>query len=116
MEKKIMMPANYNVMSEEEMTYTQGGNAVDAAFSAVVSLSSLAVSVLYIYNYAKGMKATREYIKAHKGEDTSTLVDGGIEVYSNYVQSSPVNAIKDIAAGLASMSFFPITALCVVTA
>ena len=25
MENKIMMPANYNVMNEEEMTYTTGG-------------------------------------------------------------------------------------------
>ena len=25
MEKKLMMPANYNVMTEEEMTYTEGG-------------------------------------------------------------------------------------------
>ena len=25
MENKIMMPASYNVMSEEEMTYTEGG-------------------------------------------------------------------------------------------
>ena len=115
MEKKIMMPANYNVMSEEEMTYTQGGDATSILYMAS-SVCSLVLSVAYVYNYAKGMKATRDYIKAHKGEDTSTLVDGGLEAYSNYVQSSPVNAVKGIAAGLASGSFFPITALCVVTA
>lgn len=26
MEKKLMLPANYNVMNEEEMTYTSGGD------------------------------------------------------------------------------------------
>lgn len=27
MEKKLMLPANYNVMNEEEMTYTSGAAA-----------------------------------------------------------------------------------------
>lgn len=115
MEKKIMMPANYNAMSEEEMTYTQGGALGDFIWP-VVWASEIAVSCLYVYNYAKGMIATRDYIKAHKGEDTSTLIDGGLNTYANYVQSSPINAVKGIAAGFASVSFLPITALCVITA
>lgn len=115
MEKKIMMPANYTAMSEEEMTYTQGGALGDFIWP-IVSIANVALSCLYVYNYAKGMVATRDYIKAHKGEDTSTLVDGGMKVYSDYVQSSPINAVKGVAAGLASISFFPITALCVITA
>ena len=28
MEKKLMLPANYNVMNEEEMTYTSGGDGL----------------------------------------------------------------------------------------
>ena len=33
MENKMKMPANYNVMNEEEMTYTQGGSVVGAVSS-----------------------------------------------------------------------------------
>ena len=34
MEAKMMMPANYCVMSEEEMTYTEGGATAVQAFCA----------------------------------------------------------------------------------
>ena len=34
MEKTLMMPASYNVMNEQEMTYTQGGAS---AFEALVA-------------------------------------------------------------------------------
>lgn len=33
MEKKLMLPANYNVMNEEEMTYTSGGDGFTAPFA-----------------------------------------------------------------------------------
>lgn len=116
MENKMMMPANYNVLDEEEMTYIDGGDAITGAVSLVSSVAGLVMSGLYIFNYYKGMVATRNYIKAHKGEDTSTLVDGGMNTYANYMSASPINAVKGIAAGLASMSFLPITVLCMVTA
>ena len=35
MEKKLMLPANYNVMNEEEMTYTSGGDGFTAPFAVV---------------------------------------------------------------------------------
>ena len=34
MENKIMMPASYNVLSCEEMTYTEGGATVGQAVAA----------------------------------------------------------------------------------
>ncbi len=37
MENKIMMPASYNVLSNEEMTYTEGGATVGQALSQLGS-------------------------------------------------------------------------------
>ena len=37
MENKIMMPASYNVLSCEEMTYTEGGATVGQALSQLGS-------------------------------------------------------------------------------
>ena len=34
MENKMMMPASYNVLSNEEMTYTEGGATVGQALAA----------------------------------------------------------------------------------
>ena len=46
MENKMKMPANYNVMKEEEMTYTQGGSAI----GAVSALASNAFSIWSLHN------------------------------------------------------------------
>lgn len=61
MEKKMMMPANYNVMTEEEMTYTEGGYAL-----------GLVTSVLYtgisIYNEIWAAKNIKNFVDSHKGQ------------------------------------------------
>lgn len=109
MEKKMMMPASYNVMNEEEMTYTTGAGPI-------ATVAGIAFGAWNIYNYYKGMVATRNYIKANKSKDTAALIDGGINTYVNYMQSNITNAIKGVFAGATAASLFPITALCVITA
>ena len=92
MENKMKMPANYNVMNEEEMTYTQGGSA----FGAVSALAGTAFSIWGLYNYYKGMVATRNYVAAHKGQDTAALLEGGMNTYVNYLQKDLISAFKGI--------------------
>ena len=45
MEKTMMLPAMYNVLSQEEMTYTEGGATMTQALLA--ALLSLSVFLLY---------------------------------------------------------------------
>ena len=122
MEKKMMMPANYNVMTEEEMTYTQGGAAADGAAIAlgiantVSWVAGLAIGGVYLYNYYQGMVAARDYVSAHKGENATQLIDGGLTTYVNYMQSDLMSAVKGVFAGIAAVNLFPITALCLITA
>lgn len=112
MENKMKMPANYNVMNEEEMTYTQGGSAI----GAVSALASTAFGIWNLYNYYKGMVATRNYVAAHKGQDTAALLEGGMNTYVNYLQKDLVSAFKGICAGAVAVGLWPITALVVITA
>lgn len=119
MEKKMMMPANYNVMTEEEMTYTQGGAAADGAaiaLSIASRVAGLAIGGVYLYNYYQGMVAARDYVSAHKGENATQLIDGGLTTYVNYMQSDLMSAVKGVFAGIAAVNLFPITALCLITA
>ena len=90
MENKMKMPANYNVMNEEEMTYTQGGSVV----GAVSALAGTAFSIWNLYNYYKGMVATRNYVAAHKGQDTAALLEGGMNTYVNYLQKDLISALS----------------------
>ena len=112
MENIMMLPASYCVMNEEEMTYTQGGSA----FGAVSALAGTAFSIWGLYNYYKGMVATRNYVAAHKGQDTAALLEGGMNTYVNYLQKDLVSAFKGICAGSAAVGLWPITALVIITA
>ena len=62
METTMMYPAAYCVMTEEEMTYTEGGANLLQAVCAVA---------VPVYGWLAGVSAIRDYRKAHP---TSRLV------------------------------------------
>lgn len=114
MEKKLTMPANYAVLSQDEMTYTEGGaGEILTAASGVVSL---AITGLFIYNYVWGLNAGRSWVKAHKTESTSTIIDHALQDFTAYINSSLVNAVRGVYTAVQYVSLFPITALVLLTA
>ena len=58
MEKKLMLPANYNVMNEEEMTYTSGGDGFTAPFAVGWTIGA----VISVANLIWGLDQTRTWI------------------------------------------------------
>lgn len=80
MEMKLMLPAGYNVLTEEEMTYTEGGaNVVDAFVACVIP----------IYGWYKGVTAVRDYRKKNPTTWTST----GADALTRYMNKSTTNAL-----------------------
>ena len=71
MEKKLMLPANYNVMNEEEMTYTSGGDGFTAPFAVGWTIGA----VISVANLIWGLDQTRTWIKNNKknGENITDL-------------------------------------------
>ena len=55
MENKIMMPASYNALSCEEMTYTEG----------VVGVVEAAMAWFPLYGWYKAVSAIHDYRKAN---------------------------------------------------
>lgn len=87
MEMTMRLPMNYNVLSEEEMTYTSGGaNAAEA----------LLAWIFLPYGWFKGTMAIREYSKANP----DTWLDTGLDALSSHMESSAVNMLYDIACAL----------------
>ena len=82
--EKMMMPAYYNVLSTEEMTYTEGGATMVQAACAWF---------LPFYGWFKGITAVRDYRK--KNPDTWT--ETGLDALSKDMEKSTANAIRDIA-------------------
>ena len=77
MEMTIRMPDRYNAMSQEEMTYTNGGAAADvvAIASAVVSTAAM---VYGIYSTIWGITGARNWVAANKGGELSPTVEKAV--------------------------------------
>ena len=81
--EKMMMPAYYNVLSTEEMTYTEGGaTMVQAACAWFIPF----------YGWFKGITAVRDYRKKNPNNWTET----GLDALSKDMEKSTANAIRDI--------------------
>jgi len=68
MENKIMMPASYNVMSQEEMTYTDGGGVDTIVIGGTTYKGAFLRSLLGLRSTAFSVSTT---------EDTVTITTRG---------------------------------------
>lgn len=91
MENKIMMPAYYNVMTEEEMTYTEGGaNTVEAICAWFVPF----------YGWYKGITAVRDFRK----QNPDNWIEKGMDALSKDMEKSTANLFYDIACSFSVAS------------
>lgn len=91
MEAKMMMPANYCVMSEEEMTYTDGGATAVQAFCAWF---------VPFYGWYKGITAVRDY----RQKNPKTWTKTGMDALDAHMAKSSANAIYDIGCSICVVS------------
>lgn len=83
MEKTMMLPAMYNVLSQEEMTYTEGGATMTQA---------LLVALLPPYGWYKASTEIRDYRK----KNPNTWLDTGLDAFVAGCEKSVTNAIYGI--------------------
>lgn len=84
--EKMMMPAYYNVLSTEEMTYTEGG--ANASMS-----EALLCWLIPPYGWIKGLSAVRDY----RRKNPTTWMDTGLDALVADMEKSTANAVRDIA-------------------
>lgn len=100
MEMNVRMPANYNVMNEEEMTYTTGG--ASAAYYASLA-GSLVVGGLLLYNWVDQLLGARSWYAANKTGNIGTDIENAIQTWVDYTGSSAWNAVRSIAATITAV-------------
>ena len=106
MEKKMMMPANYNVMNEEEMTYTTGG-----AVPGLGVIPSLLYAGLSIYNEIWAAKNIKNFVDSHKGQDTSATINAAVDQFKNYINKDVKSAVIGVYSVWNQLSWWPITGI-----
>ena len=115
MEMTIRMPDRYNAMSQEEMTYTNGGAAADvvAIASAVVSTAAM---VYGIYSTIWGITGARNWVAANKGGELIPTVEKAVNEGVAYATSSVGTMIQICVALMGMTTVWPITAIALITA
>ena len=104
--EKMMMPAYYNVLSTEEMTYTEGG---------ATATQALCAWFLPFYGWFKGSIAIRDY----RRKNPDTWMETGMDALSKDMEKSTANMLYDLACALSvagttlSIVGLPINALIV---
>lgn len=106
MEMNVRMPANYNVMNEEEMTYTTGG--VD--FSNIVVSTMVGTGVagwiftgVMVINWLDMLGGARNWVAANKTNDLVTNLENGVKAWVDYTSASAWNAVRSIAATITAI-------------
>ena len=82
--EKMMMPAYYNVLSTEEMTYTEGGATMVQAACAWF---------LPFYGWFKGITAVRDYRK----KNPDNWLETGLDYFAKDCGKSVANLIFNIS-------------------
>lgn len=85
--EKMMMPAYYNVLSTEEMTYTEGG---------ATATQALCAWFLPFYGWFKGSVAIRDY----RRKNPNTWMETGLDALSKDMEKSTTNLLYDVACTL----------------
>lgn len=107
MENKMLMPANYSAMAEEELTYTTGGSVG----GVLGSVTYLAAGALYVYNYAWGLNQTRNWLKKNKTGNVFKTAAKAADAGMDYVSASLINSVRGVITAMQFTTLWPITAV-----
>ena len=98
MEMTVRMPASYNLMTEEEMTYTSGGNTAYDVGYAIGTVASVALVVGWCWNWLDLLMGARRWYAANKSGNLGTDLEKGVDAWADYTASSVVKCIRSVCA------------------
>lgn len=123
MQTNMMMPANYNTLNTDEMTYLSGGlsNPINDAFTSL-GVPALIVGAVSLINTLWGVNNTRNWVQNNKkNEGTSTgnvasMTVNGVDDIISYASKSIWNAVLTVYTGINLAVWWPLTAFAWLTA
>ena len=104
--KNLNLPASYAAMTEEEMTYTQGGGAFGAA-ATVVGAVVLGSSYLW------GIGQAKDWLSVKKNREGNFLTVAGraSDAIAADMAKSPANFLRDAVSTAMVVSLAPLSAI-----
>lgn len=111
MKTNLNLPAGYAVLSEEEMTYTEGG-AITILSGLVAVSSAIGFGVLGS-SYIWGVRQAKDWLAKDGNKDGNffTVVGRGFDDLGADMSQSPSNALRDGVSVTTMVLLAPLTAV-----
>lgn len=108
--KELNYPAEYAVLSSEEMTYTEGGSAI---LTGLVAVSSAIGFGVLGSSYIWGIRQAREWLKQgdNKSGNLFTVMGRAFDDLGADMRQSPSNALRDGVSAVTLVALAPVTAI-----
>ncbi len=111
--KKMNYPADYAVLSNEEMTYTTGGGAVDDAASLATTAATVVGAVVLASSYIWGIQQGRAWLAQpdNKQGNFFTVLGRAADAVGEDMSKSAANFVRDAVSSTMVVALAPLSAV-----
>ena len=111
--KKMNYPADYAVLSNEEMTYTTGGGAVDDAAGIATTAATVVGAVVLASSYIWGIQQGRAWLAQpdNKQGNFFTVLGRAFDDIGADMKQSASNALRDGVSVATLVALAPLSAI-----
>ena len=107
MKQNLTMPAEYAVLSEEEMTYTEGGSAKSVLQTAATVVGTVVLGASYIW----GIGTARSWLqdKNNRKGNVFTILGRAVDDIGEDMTKSPSNFLRDTVSTAMVVGLAPVS-------
>ena len=111
MNKNMNLPAEYAVLSEEEMTYTQGGSDIGGFASAPAA--TVVGAVVLGASYIWGISVSKDWLnkKSNREGNLFTVLGRAADAVGEDMSKSAANFVRDAVSSTMVVALAPLSAV-----
>lgn len=107
MNNELKMPARCAVVSEEEMTYVEGGSYLDVLSTTATVVGTVVLGASYIW----GIGTARNWLnqKENRKGNVFTVIGRALDDIGDDMSQSPANFLRDVVSTATVVGLAPIS-------
>lgn len=107
MKNELKMPAHCAVVSEDEMTYVEGGSYLDALSTAATVVGAVVLGASYVW----GIGTARSWLnqKGNRKGNVFTVIGRALDDIGEDMSQSPSNFLRDVVSTAAVVGLAPVS-------
>ena len=111
--KKINYPADYAVLSNEEMTYTAGGGSVNDTAGIATTAATVVGAVVLASSYIWGIGQARTWLQQEGNKDGNlfTILGRATDAIVSDMSKSASNFVRDAVSTTMVVALAPLSAI-----